>query len=169
MNICVFTSAKDVDENYRNIMYNLGKTLGAKGHTLVFGGYDDGLMGCVASGFQDAGAEIIGVFPDTLEDGRLHHKGVTHTIHTKDLNDRKTEMLKISDCLVAAPGGIGTLDELFSAMASKYVGEYKGEIVVYNALGYFDKMLSMLDDMEEAKFANRLNTLIKVTDDPDRI
>ena len=48
MRICVFgSSSRDLDALYIDAAYELGRTLGERGHGLVFGGYDVGLMGAV--------------------------------------------------------------------------------------------------------------------------
>ena len=44
MNICVFAASCDVGEDYARAVYALGKKLGAEGHTLVYGGGNDGLQ-----------------------------------------------------------------------------------------------------------------------------
>jgi predicted Rossmann-fold nucleotide-binding protein len=44
---------------------------------------------------------------------------LTESIITENLAERKAEMLKRADAVVAFPGSIGTFDELFDALAQK--------------------------------------------------
>ena len=50
MNICVYGSADELDEKCLNAAKALGNYIGKNGHTLVFGGFGDGLLGTVADG-----------------------------------------------------------------------------------------------------------------------
>ena len=46
MNICIFgASSNDIDQAYMDAVFNLGKKLAERGHTLVFGAGARGLMG----------------------------------------------------------------------------------------------------------------------------
>ena len=64
MNIAVFCSANNnIDAEYFSLTHELGKRLASMGHTLVFGGCDLGLMGCIAQAWHEAGGHTIGVIP----------------------------------------------------------------------------------------------------------
>ena len=152
MNICVFASSCDVGAGYTKAVYDLGYRLGAAGHTLVFGGYGGGLMGAVADGFHDAGAEIIGVIPGFLEKKSENYPHLTRIVRTKELSDRKDEMIALSDAFIAVPGGIGTLDELFSILAMKASHRLDKDILFYNVNGFFDGLLDCLKQMERGGF-----------------
>ena len=83
MKICVFASSCDVGEGYAKAVYDLGYRLGSEGHTLVYGGYGGGLMGAIADGFHDAGAEIIGVVPGFIEEKANNYPYLTRIVRTK--------------------------------------------------------------------------------------
>ena len=152
MKICVFASSCDVGEGYSKAVYALGKRLGSQGHSLVFGGYNGGLMADIANGFHDAGAEIIGVIPGFLEEKTENYPHLTHIVRTRELSDRKDEMIRLSDAFVIVPGGIGTLDELFSILAMKASDRLSKDILFYNVDGFFDGLLSCLNAMERDGF-----------------
>ena len=148
MNICIFASSCDVGEGVAKAVYDLGRRLGEEGHALVFGGYGGGLMGAVADGFHDAGAEIIGVIPGFLEEKTENYPHLTKIIRTKELSDRKDAMIACSDAFVVVPGGIGTLDELFSILAMKASDRLDRDILIYNVDGFFDGLLAFFRQME---------------------
>ena len=54
-----------------------------------------------------------------------------------------------SDVFVALPGGIGTLDEIFTVVASATIGYHNKPLVLYNINGFWDSMIAMLDDLTE--------------------
>lgn len=152
MNICVFASSCDVGEGYAKAVYDLGYRLGREGHTLVYGGYGGGLMGSIADGFHDAGAEIIGVIPGFLEEKTENYPHLTKIVRTRELSDRKDVMIALSDAFVAVPGGIGTMDELFSILAMKASHRLDKDILIYNVNGFFDGLLDCLKQMEQGGF-----------------
>ena len=148
MKICIFASSCDVGEGIAKAVYDLGRRLGEDGHALVFGGYGGGLMGAIADGFHDAGAEIIGVIPGFLEEKTENYPHLTTIIRTKELSDRKDEMIAMSDAFIAVPGGIGTMDELCSILAMKASKRLDKDILLYNVDGFFDGLLAFFRQME---------------------
>ena len=64
MNICVYgASSKTIDESYLEAGEKLGRLMAERGHTLVFGGGQGGLMGAVARGMTAGKGYIIGISP----------------------------------------------------------------------------------------------------------
>ena len=163
MRICVFASSCTVEGSYSDAVYALGKKLGAEGHALVYGGYHKGLMGDIARGFHESGAEIIGVIPECFDSEEMNCPYLTKIVHTKDLSDRKDAMIRMSDAFIAVPGGIGTLDEVFSLLAQKASKLLDKEILFYNVDGFFDPLLDFLKTMERDGFLyTELKTLYRV-------
>ena len=64
-----------------------------------------------------------------------------------DLSDRKQLLMLQSDTFVALPGGIGTLDEVFTVVASATIGYHAKRVVLYNINGFWDSLISLLDDL----------------------
>lgn len=166
MNICVFCSCSPVCEQDCSVIRNLGHALGSEGHSLVFGAFGEGMMGAIADGFHDAGARIYGVAPKVLVDaGRKIHPGCTDIIETETLAERKTAMIALSDVIIAAPGGIGTLDEVFSVLAMDITKESDMPVIVFNMDGFFDNMYSMLAHMRKEGYIRQpLDSLLVFAD-----
>lgn len=123
----------------------LGAAIAARGHTLVYGGAIGGLMGIVADSALAAGGKVIGVLPEVLEQRELAHKGLTELRIVSTLAKRKDHLLGIADAIVALPGGLGTLDELFEAATWAQIGLKAFPIGVVNVNGYYDALLAFLD------------------------
>ena len=147
MNICVFcSSSSDLDDCYVEAARQLGKELAKRGHTLVFGGYDMGLMGEVAKSVLAYGGKALGITTEGLSaKGRTIVAGIEER-QTDNLSKRKDVMVSLSDAFVTLPGGIGTLDEFFSVISQAKVGEIEGKSALLNVEGYFDPLVKMLDD-----------------------
>ncbi len=126
--------------------------LGRLGATLVYGGARFGLMEATARSAKEAGARIVGVVPYVLVERDRVSSLLDEHIPCRNLSDRKDIMLEKSDILVALPGGIGTLDEIFHIMAAATIGYHSKRVVLYNVNGYWNGLLSMLNGMLDAGF-----------------
>jgi uncharacterized protein (TIGR00730 family) len=61
-------------------------------------------------------------------------------------------MLERSDMLVALPGGIGTLDEIFHVLAAATIGYHTKRVVLYNVNGFWNPLLTTVEEMSQAGF-----------------
>lgn len=150
MKIAVFCSANNniVDEFGKEVD-ELGKWMGAEGHTLVYGGANSGLMETIAKSVHDAGSMVIGIVPQILEKGGRTSDYVDVEIPCDNLSDRKDLMLAQADAVVALPGGIGTLDELFTVAASRTIGYHQKRVILYNIHGFWNSLIALLDDLQK--------------------
>ncbi|MCD8032464.1 MAG: TIGR00730 family Rossman fold protein [Bacteroides sp.] len=154
--IGIFCSAsEDIDKLYFQATHLLGHWIGSEGLRLVCGGADLGLMECIAQATRQSGGEVLGVVPTLLEEKGQVSRYCNHIIYTHDLSDRKDILLRESDILVALPGGLGTLDEVFHVLASATLGYHSKRVVFYNVNGFYDKLLAALDEMRMRSFARK--------------
>ena len=54
-----------------------------------------------------------------------------------NLSDRKQLMMDQSDVFIALPGGLGTLDEIFTVVASATIGYHSKTVILYNMKGVY--------------------------------
>ena len=148
MNICVFCSANDVAPQYVAAAEKLGRWLGREGHTLVYGGANLGLMEAVARAAHEAGATVVGVVPAILEKTGRASDHIDVRVLCDSLDDRNAIMVERSDLFVALPGGVGTLDEIFTVVAAASIGYHHKRVVLLNIDGFWDSLLAMLDDLQ---------------------
>ena len=147
--ICIFCSANHaIDPDFFEMTRSLGECLATEGHTIVFGGVNMGLMECIAEAAHKTGGQTIGVVPRIIEERGAQSQFVDVCIPCDDLNDRKALMLAQSDVFIALPGGIGTLDELFTVVSSATIGYHQKPLILYNMKGFWDSLIAMLDDLE---------------------
>ncbi|VBB45865.1 conserved hypothetical protein [uncultured Paludibacter sp.] len=149
MKICVFcSSSSDISDDYKKSAFRLGKTLVEQGHTLVYGGATGGLMDAVAEGAQAGKGEIIGVIPEAIIKNRRLSNLPTKLIKVPDMNERKKQLQELSDVFVALPGSFGTLDEMFSVIASGMVGEHNKLLICVNENRFYDALISHIEFMQ---------------------
>ena len=161
MKICVFCSAnQQIDPDFFTLTKELGLWMAEAGHTLVYGGVNCGLMECMAKAVHEAGGRTIGVIPQIVEQGGRISQYVDVEILCDNLSDRKQLMQDKSDVFIALPGGIGTLDEIFSMAASATtldeifsmaasatIGYHQKPVILYNMKGFWDGLTAMLDHL----------------------
>ncbi|WP_296890314.1 TIGR00730 family Rossman fold protein [uncultured Methanobrevibacter sp.] len=151
MKICMYGSgSKKTPKEYTDVGYKLGAEIAKKGHSLVFGGGNDGMMGAVASGVFDNGGEILAIFPNwimELDDDEFNNS--SQMIKTSSMDERKKLFLEKSDVFVICPGGFGTLDELFEVLTLKYLHRHSKKIILFNINHFYDDLISILGEMHD--------------------
>lgn len=149
MKIAVFCSANDgLDSDFLTLTTQLGQWMAREGHALVFGGTDMGLMECVARAVHDGGGRVIGIVP-TMVERRGHTSALNDVeIPCDNLADRKALMELQADLFVALPGGIGTLDEVFTVAAGATIGYHHKRVVLYNMKGFWNPLVALLDHLQ---------------------
>lgn len=154
--ICVFCgSAHGARPAYREAAGRLGRLIGARGFSLVFGGGNVGLMGDVARAAQDAGAPILGVLPSFLRHLEQPMKAAEELIVVPDMQQRKAIMLERSDAFIALPGGLGTFDEIFEVLSTAQLQVHRKPLVLLDIEGYFAPLATLVAGVVREGFAIR--------------
>lgn len=164
MNICVFCSAADLDDEYASPAREFAKELGRRGHTLVWGGSDVGLMRVVADGVQRSGGRLIGVSVEFLR--HTARAATDEMVVARDLSERKALLLDRADAVVVMAGGTGTLDEVSEVLELKKHRMHDKPVLVLNTAGFYDGLRAQLERMDQEGFLPRpLAELIAFADD----
>jgi len=154
LRICVYCSSSSaVDEVYAQAARELGRLIGMRGHALVYGGCDLGLMGELGRAVKDVGGQVVGIIPRRLEEYGLAFEGADEMIVVESMAERKTLMEKKAEAFIALPGGFGTLDELVQVMTLKQLGYLQGAIVLLNVAGFYDHLLAHFERLYQQHFA----------------
>ena len=156
MKLCLYGASSNlINKKYIEATEKLGEELAKRGHTLVFGGGANGLMGAAARGATKAGGEIIGISPKFFDvDGVLYDK-CTEFIYTETMQERKHLLVTKSDGFIVMPGGPGTFDELFETLSLRQLGIHNKPIAVFNIDGYFDPLGQMLKNAYDGNFMTK--------------
>ena len=153
-NVAVYLGSADIaEQKYRQAVIDLADYLTGHDMTLVFGGSSCGMMKLLADSVLAKNGAVIGVFTRSLP-AKLIRNDLTESIITENLAERKAEMLRRADAVVALPGSIGTFDELFDALAQKKLGKISCPIGVLNVNGFFDPLFELLKKSMEVGFTS---------------
>ncbi len=151
MNITLFGAENDVKESYRKAAAELGRLIGAGGHTLVWGGVDSGLMHEVTENVQANGGKILGIGADYIKE-KLHK--TAEIIMTGGMDERNRMMLDKGEAIVALPGGAGTVNEITYVLRLMKQG-FQKPIATLNTEGFFDGLASQFRRMEQEGFLKK--------------
>lgn len=138
-------SRTGADPAYAAAASRTGELLGVRGADVVYGGAGIGLMGLVADAALEHGSHVLGVLPDHMADREIAHDRLSELRMVADMTVRKRVMFDEADAIVALPGGVGTLEELFEVLSWASLGLHPKPIGLLNVGGFYDHLLAFLD------------------------
>ncbi len=156
MNICVYGAASNtIDKKYIEAGEELGRKIAQRGHALVYGAGATGMMGAVSRGVEKEGGSVTGVVPEFFTNEEVLNIDCTKLIRTKTMRERKQIMEDSSDAFIVTPGGIGTFEEFLEILTLKQLNRHNKPIVLFNVNGFYNGMISMLDEAIDGNFINK--------------
>lgn len=173
MRLCVYGAASPtIDKNYIEKVEILGKMMVERGHSLVFGGGGNGLMGAAARGVRSKGGYILGVIPKFFGDETVEeiYDVCDKLVEPDTMRERKQIMEDNADGFIVTPGGIGTFEEFFEILTLKQLCRHNKPIAIYNINGYYNDLESVMKNAISKNFIkeNCLD-LYKITDDLEEL
>ncbi len=171
MRICIYgASSTKTDSKYIDKIESLGNALARCGHSLVFGGGANGLMGASARGFTQGKGHIRGIVPRFFNVDGILYDQCDELIRTDTMRERKQIMEDSSDAFLVTPGGAGTFDEFFEIYTLKQLGRHQKPIIIYNVFGYYDKLLEFLQVSVKENFISPTSlSLFEVINDEKEV
>ena len=148
MKICVFGAASHtIDKKYIEMVEKMGEEMAKRGHSLVFGGGANGLMGAAARGVKKGGGYILGVIPKFFEDESVEavFEECDQLIEPDTMRERKQLMEDNAEAFIITPGGIGTFEEFFEILTLKQLCRHNKPIAIYNINGYYNEILHAIE------------------------
>ena len=154
--ICVYAGSASGNKNeYTECAKKLGHTIAEKKFSMVYGGGSNGLMGVTADAALSKGAKVTGIITEQLDAIEVGHKGLTKLEIVYSMHERKARMAELSDAIISLPGGVGTWEELFEALAWNQLGFYSKPIILFNVDGYYSSLYKFSKDAVEEGFLPR--------------
>ena len=95
--------------------------------------------------------KVIGIVPEFYKES-LKLIECDKEVVTNSMLESTLEIYKNSDAIIMLPGGFGSIYEFFTANYSKICKEINIPIIIYNSCGYYDKLLSFIDEICKNKF-----------------
>lgn len=169
--ICVFCGASPgANPIYREAAEALGQHIAERGMRLIYGGGAVGLMGVVADATLNAGGEVIGIIPQSLERAEIGHRGLTHLEVVDTMHTRKARMAELADAFIALPGGLGTLEELFEVWTWGQLGYHAKPLGLLEVNGFYGRLGAFLDHLVEERFVRPAHReMLQIADSPNAL
>ncbi len=163
--VCVFCASGPVAPEHLAIARDLGAGIARRGWTLVSGGGRVGMFGEVARAARTGGARTVGVIPTALVDREVADDEADELVVVDGMRERKAAMDARCDAVVALPGGLGTLEELFEAWTARYLGMHAKPVVLCDPGGHYEGLLAWVEGLTGTGFvsAASLDALVRTT------
>lgn len=169
MRLCIYGAASPtIDKDYIEKVETLGELMVKRGHSLVFGGGGNGLMGAAARGVKRASGYIMGVIPKFFENESVEAicDFCDVLIQPDTMRERKQIMEDNSDAFIVTPGGIGTYEEFFEILTLKQLCRHNKPIALYNINGFYDDINTAMESAIKKNFIKEdCRELFFVTED----
>ncbi|OBG27847.1 TIGR00730 family Rossman fold protein [Mycobacterium sp. 852002-51057_SCH5723018] len=150
--VCVYCASGPEHPELLELAAELGEAIAERGWTLVWGGGRVSAMGAVATAARARGGRTVGVIPQHLMRDELADVEADELIVTDTMHERKQVMEARSDAFVVLPGGVGTLDELFDAWTTGYLGVHGKPIVLLDPFGHYEGLWLWLNGLLDSGY-----------------
>ncbi len=148
MRVCVYCSSSGrVGASHVEAARRLGEELALRGHELIYGGGDVGLMGVLARAVHARGGRVTGIIPEALTQHDVAYREADELIITETMAQRKGLMLERAEAFLALPGGFGTLEELSETLTLKQLGYLDAALVLLNIDGFYDGLMAFFEQL----------------------
>ena len=163
--VCVYCGSNTgVRSDYPEAAEDLAAVIVRHDLELVYGGASKGIMGILADSVLERGGRVHGVIPKLLVEKEIAHTNLTELHVVGSMHERKTMMAALSDGFMALPGGFGTLEELIEIVTWGQLRFHDKPCGVLNVNGYFDLLLSFLDNAMHEGFLREENRRMLLVD-----
>jgi uncharacterized protein (TIGR00730 family) len=109
-------------------------------------------MGAVSIAVFLEGSQVLGIVPKALVKRDIIEKIIGEELQVSTMSDQMNTMFNHADDFIALPGGLGTLEDIFHISSWAQLRIHHKPIGLLNVNGFYDNLLSFLDQAVEQKF-----------------
>ncbi|WP_077088355.1 TIGR00730 family Rossman fold protein [Mycobacterium rhizamassiliense] len=154
--VCVYCASGPTHPELLELGSELGEAIAERGWTLVWGGGHVSAMGAVSSAARARGGRTVGVIPQELMRREIADAAADELVVTDTMRERKQIMEDRSDAFIVLPGGVGTLDELFEAWTTGYLGMHDKPVVMLDPWGHYEGLWVWLNGLLDSGYISQL-------------
>jgi uncharacterized protein (TIGR00730 family) len=162
--VTVFGSARiKPDDPHYELAVKMGAAIARLGFTVMTGG-GPGIMEAANRGAKEAGGRSVGCNIE-LPFEQVSNMYLDRCVRLHYFFVRKALLIKYSYAFIVMPGGVGTLDELFEALALIQNGKIKDFPIVIMGTDYWRRLIAFIEQMaQRGKISSSDLKLIYATD-----
>lgn len=166
------TSSLSVGQEYIDLTRQVAELFARAGFGVVYGGTEYGMMKELAEAYKHAGGnDLTGVMSRELEavtKGYKAFENLDTSFWVETIGERVRTISDQADGFVILPGGYGTLEEMAVIIGGKANKLYDKPIVVVNFNGFYDHLITFLDEMCRKNFSKiQLKDIVHITSSVD--
>ncbi|MDG6126999.1 TIGR00730 family Rossman fold protein [Lactococcus formosensis] len=145
MNLTVFLSARD-GKNPTHLLRSkkLGEAITRSGHTLVYGGSQEGCMGAVSDAVLENKGQVIAVYPEGVLPLEPPRQNATELYLAKNMDERKRKLIDLGEAFIILPGGFGTMEEVFQLLTEMSIGQTEIRPVIFIDKDFYLPLFNMI-------------------------
>jgi len=168
------TSSLEVGQEYIDLTEQVAKALADRNMGIVYGGTAYGMMSTLATSYKVAGGtDLTGVMAKDLmavTKNYIAFESLDQSFIEETMENRKHKMIELSDAFIILPGGYGTIEEIGTIVGGRVNKLFDKPIAVYNHKGFYDTLLTFLDEIHDKAFSKiAKDEILFVSDDLDKI
>ncbi len=108
-------------------------------------------MGALAEGALAEGGEVVGVIIRRFIEEGVHHPLIP-LVEVENMRDRKAGLDERADAFVAAPGGLGTFEELAEILSFRKLDLHHRPVVLLNIDSFYEPWVKLFEGAVAAGF-----------------
>ena len=136
-----------------------------KGYDLLFSPCNRGMLAICYETFKNKGRSLYGYTIEEYKSSMESLTDVSCEIEPSSF-DRLKAFYNDADVFVFMPGGSGTLGEIFGVVEEAKNNLQDKKIILYNFEGFYNSLLSFIDDCKEKKFISEKDLMnLKIVND----
>jgi len=140
--VSILGSSRIADPAILSLTQDIAQALGLRGHDVMTGG-GPGIMDAANRGARRVGAGSIGL--ELVSPWARHPTDYIDQLFVfRDLQARKSVFMKFSRAWVVMPGGLGSLDEVFSIIGAIYSGQTPKRPVILVGSAFWSPLLQYI-------------------------
>jgi len=148
--ITIFGSSSElIPEIYKQAAHQLGVLIANEGWQQYNGGGDSGIMGHATKGGLYGGGKVHGIIIEVYR--QFQAEGLTSCVSVEKFHERKQRLIDAGDVIVALPGGVGTLNEIFHVLDDHLADLHRGKtnispLILLNSNGFYNGILDWMQE-----------------------
>ena len=148
-------SSNGKNKIYKTTASHLGHLIALNKKKLIYGGGNIGTMKALADSSYSNGGEVIGIITKHLLKREKRNLNISKLVIVDSMHKRKEKIFRLSDVLIAMPGGVGTIDELIEVITWKQLGIHSKPIILLNINNYWNPLIKVLEHVHKTGFAKK--------------
>jgi len=166
--VCVFCGVGPGNHaDYLDGVRSFGRLLAERHVTLIYGGGSLGLTGALANATLGAGGRVVGVIPRHLWEHEAGHRGLSDLFIVGSNHERLDKMAELADAFLTLPGGVETIEQLFTLWRWRLNGRHRKPMAVLDIKGFWSAVPTILDGMMREGFVKPAErAMLRMSSDP---